>query len=160
MDDQLPDTGDAPPRPPKTTSTTDTTRNAPRDVSPSTAWFPTTSSNHHHHRHQPNLPSPQSSQMACPSPPPKLTPKPRLASSGTVRVKSASGGRPGKALISDTELLYLSIKEIENGLADGSLVRQFEVGVVLQVPRRVLIFLVFQYLQLITSEFNHCLYRG
>ena len=73
-------------------------------------------------------PTHQALEVGCSAPPPKLTPKPRLAGSTTVRDKSALGRKSRNALISDTELLFNSIRDIENGLADGSLVRQFEVG--------------------------------
>ncbi|KAM3176133.1 hypothetical protein ACTXT7_007116 [Hymenolepis weldensis] len=132
MDDQLQDTGDAPPRPPKSSAS------ANRD-SPLASWLQpaasrrSESSPSFNNRHHAQRPAPQPStpirnqyQVASQSSPPKVTPKPRFGSSTTVRVKSTSGSGPRKALISDTEALFHSIREIEAGLVDGSLVRQFE----------------------------------
>ncbi|VUZ51548.1 unnamed protein product [Hymenolepis diminuta] len=133
MDDQLQDTGDAPPRPPKSSAS------ANRDSSPLASWLQpaaskrSESSSSFNNRHHAQRSAPQSStpiqnqyQVASKNSPPKVTPKPRFGSSTTVRVKSTSGSGPRKALISDTEALFHSIREIEAGLVDGSLVRQFE----------------------------------
>nr|CDS30902.1 tyrosine protein phosphatase non receptor type [Hymenolepis microstoma] len=130
MDDQ--ETGDAPPRPPKSLVSTN------RDSSPLSSWLHPSapkrseSSPISNNRHPNQRPAPQSTpvqtqyQVVSQNSPPKITPKPRFGSSTTVKVKSTSGNGPRKALISDTEALFHSIREIEAGLADGSLVKQFE----------------------------------
>ncbi|VDO01148.1 unnamed protein product [Rodentolepis nana] len=132
LDDQLQDTGDAPPRPPKSLGSTN------RDSSPISSMLhppapkrsessPTTNNRHPNQRSAPQ-PTPVQTQyqMVSQNSPPKVTPKPRFGSSTVVKVKSPSGNGPRKALISDTEALFHSIREIEAGLADGSLVKQFE----------------------------------
>lgn len=139
MDDQLPDTGDAPPRPPKTTSTNRDASPLAARLSPSASKRLETSPPFNNNSHQKRQQTPQSSALAnqslsrprhqlVPSPsPPKVTPKPRFGSPNAFTAKSTSGNGPRKALISDTEVLHHSIREIEAGLADGSLVKQFEV---------------------------------
>ncbi|KAL5964204.1 Tyrosine-protein phosphatase non-receptor type 4 [Taenia solium] len=131
MDDQVTDTGDAPPRPPKSTAFTES-RNSLRNASPAGMWVSSSSpsqrldvspSNHHYHRCQSQQPQHQQQlQMGPPSP----LSKPRINSYGTVRDKSFFGMGLRKALTSGTESLYLSIMDVERGLADGSLIRQFE----------------------------------
>ncbi|KAM7537167.1 hypothetical protein Aperf_G00000078766 [Anoplocephala perfoliata] len=138
IDDQLPDTGDAPPRPPKTTSTNrDASPLATRLAPPVTTRLESSSALSNSH-YQNRLQASQSSALAHqslsqsryqPTPlpsPPKVTPKPRFGSANSFILKSTSGNGPRKALISDTEVLNHSIREIEAGLADGSLVKQFE----------------------------------
>lgn len=132
MDDQLQDTGDAPPRPPKSLVSTN------RDSSPLSSWLhpsapkrsessPTANNRQPNQRSAPQpTPVQIQYQVISQNSPPKVTPKPRFGSSTTVKVKSPSGNGPRKALISDTEALFHSIREIEAGLADGSLVKQFE----------------------------------
>ncbi|VDM35729.1 unnamed protein product, partial [Hydatigera taeniaeformis] len=129
MDDQVADTGDAPPRPPK--SITTESRNSIRNASPAGIWMESSSStqrldvspNHHYHRCQSQQPQHQKQFQVGP---PSLLSKPRINSYGTIRDKSSSAMGLRKALTSGTESLYLSIRDIESGLADGSLVRQFE----------------------------------
>lgn len=133
-DDQVTDTVDAPPRPPKSTAVAES-RNSLRNASPTGMWIASTSSsqrldvspsNHHYHRCQSQQSHHQQQfQMDSSS----FFSKPRINSYNTARDKSSSGMGLRKALTSGTESLYLSIVDIERGLADGSLVRQFEVSV-------------------------------
>ncbi|VDK24529.1 unnamed protein product [Taenia asiatica] len=96
IDDQVTDTGDAPPRPPKSTAFTES-RNSLRNASPTGVWVSSSSppqrldvspSNHHYHRCQPQQPQHQQQlQMG----PPSILSKPRINSYGTVRDKSFTG---------------------------------------------------------------------
>ncbi|CDS41475.1 tyrosine protein phosphatase non receptor type [Echinococcus multilocularis] len=124
MDDQSTDSGDAPPRPPKASVTeTPTGMWLTSNSSSPSQRLDVSPSNHHFRRCQSQQPKHQQQfQMG----PPASLPKPRINISGTVRDKSTSGMGLRKALTSGTESLYLSIRDIANGLADGSLVRKFE----------------------------------
>lgn len=116
------DTSDVPPRAKYSASNN-------RDSPPSPSWLQTSpQQNHYQPNSRPTVPPPPPSriQVVPQNSPPKVTPKPRYDNSA-VRVKSTLGNGPRKALVSNTEALYHSIVKIKDGIADGSLVAQFEV---------------------------------
>uniref|UniRef100_A0A5K3ELN1 Protein-tyrosine-phosphatase n=1 Tax=Mesocestoides corti TaxID=53468 RepID=A0A5K3ELN1_MESCO len=114
-DDHLPETGDAPPRPPK--SAMAELKASANESAQAPIWLPTSAL---------GVGGSPKHYLSSPPAPPKVNPKPRLGGSSTLRLKSTSGSGPKKILVSDTERLHHSIQAIENGLADGSLIRQFE----------------------------------